>query len=1714
MSQAFRNPQDGQNYNRNHQGAGPQQKQKQIKIDPNDLELMSISKWNKLRQDVKIRPAYSLRITNPNRESDCYRLTPKGLDGLNYSPKSRETKRLAIKFNFSFYSNQLKEFFGRSYLTGAYGLRSEQQGYNYQFEYSHPFSLFFHTQLEKSAATLIIFEAYILEIGNHDIILSTFSCGVGEININNLLKEPQSVALKNNTMRGYVSKASTEEQRIANTSIRFNFILDYFPLLQKIKHLFPESVLVSTNDPIPGLAEQWLDTKFQENQTLKIDQVFEIMMDLLPTYKLYLVNVQILIRDNVEKELVRQVQQFLEVSKSINNKVIFKEKKLICGFHNGWDFVNRGGGSNRVTLKQQIKEVIKNKDGQDSNVISLEYSGMHEIDNVFDSDQSCIVLQLEYDIEYVAQARQIATRVISWLPISVSGKLQSQSELIVQEVMLHGPGKSVDGQKMISLPFREEFEIQVSAGFRVVPPGTNENNLYEEIQKARVVQQDYRSQQMQSQQDQSRQPGQPVHQAKPLPFPQQQLNRMPTGADLQLQMLDQQLMNERRRLEQINDQILQRRQLQNAGGAPFNIQDYQQITWEPRNEQERYLKQLQQQEMMMKQQIEQFQRERDQIQMGLTQEYKMMREELVKTRQSASAPGFYKKATKIQPVRQSPQKQQGGYNYENDLDEDEIIEGRQLDFNPIRSQVTYQGEKDQPLIIHLNQPMYGKRELSQKDKLELINQGVTGLLDDIPPMNTKEQYADEKTILEEDMKDQLKAQTVIFRIFSIKPDIYQGLPKRMFLTFNFFDFPKYKTESFSYESKDDQNAILKMIENKSPLLVYREAFFKGEEEKFMSFKFDIDPSKSKYNDLFKDFIKYLIKKQLHVDIWDADTQMLYGSFKIPLHKIRRQGQNKKTTQLDLDIVNPNFVGYRGSIQIQIDNIGKEEAFPNKRKDQEYENKINSVNQWQNKQTDKIKVISDSQITIPINYIKNQRTNNASKVSKLDDQNNADAGVRSDEQVRKVERVKRFKNNTLNQAAMLFNEDDQTMLNKISLGYDISKIKELSQHRITQIDEIKSKKKPDFVKSVISKFLNEEKVLSVSYGRQEIVPYLLQNPTATIQTFSIIIEDADEDILNHSEFEPVTDSTEWKYWISALNLTELPSYDIIQGNTLVLEPNQKVHVLFKFMTYRNIDPQLKDKQDAERISQQRDAEYRQKHINPRSINVFFSLKQQTIVGGFRIKVEPHQQIIDHIFRYYERATKTVNITLPPLYLKDQAPMLKPTLHVTDNKVAVEWVNEQEIAIYTKMPNISKIMRFNILVYNSDLRSNLLSNIQVELHGLEGVDVHVNMGQTTQFKLNLPGDIPRVVQLYSSMTNILWFSSPYDTTFTLPPGKITQIETAVKSLSTGSQRIQVNAVDVHSNELIHSWIVRIETDIPKPNKVFELTATALKESIQVFEYRNKSQKTKTFQFLSSDPSILEVLDPSKQILGNSGEEIAVRVVPREYKAPEAQVIIFASDYDETVFDTMKFRIRYIFNDEAQSLQAFNRLKQQKDMILQQQAQQSMNLEDQQHQIGYQSGNNFYNNNDPYYQSSSNWQNDDGYGNQGNYQPNDSRYGQNSFYNDGRRQNNYEDNRRYQGNYQDYGQNNNQYNYQQNYDENPKRRGNSNQNYDNQYQDYGRNQPSLQRGGASNYDDYNARQGNNNNNYDQYNQGQQNRQNKKVKFDQQQNYNNYGRNNYNQY
>ncbi len=75
---------------------------------------------------------------------------------------------------------------------------------------------------------------------------------------------------------------------------------------------------------------------------------------------------------------------------------------------------------------------------------------------------------------------------------------------------------------------------------------------------------------------------------------------------------------------------------------------------------------------------------------------------------------------------------------------------------------------------------------------------------------------------------------------------------------------------------------------------------------------------------------------------------------------------------------------------------------------------------------------------------------------------------------------------------------------------------------------------DVAKSVLTEFMTDEKVITTSMGRVEIIPYEVVNESKTTELYTIKIEDPDERMLSRPELEIISVPNEWQYWVETLN----------------------------------------------------------------------------------------------------------------------------------------------------------------------------------------------------------------------------------------------------------------------------------------------------------------------------------------------------------------------------------------------------------------------------------------------------------------------------------------------------------------------------------------------------------------------------------------------------
>jgi nephrocystin-4 len=148
------------------------------------------------------------------------------------------------------------------------------------------------------------------------------------------------------------------------------------------------------------------------------------------------------------------------------------------------------------------------------------------------------------------------------------------------------------------------------------------------------------------------------------------------------------------------------------------------------------------------------------------------------------------------------------------------------------------------------------------------------------------------------------------------------IPEKVYFTMTFFDYPLFATDTVTYSEAGDARAVQTAVQEERTFVLVREKYLaKLTDQKEPVYIFDVDPSKSRYKNLHRDFIYYLNRKSLHIDVWDAENLMLYGTVKIPLRALRRAGRKEQSKVYKADILEPHFSRVKGYLQISLANFG-------------------------------------------------------------------------------------------------------------------------------------------------------------------------------------------------------------------------------------------------------------------------------------------------------------------------------------------------------------------------------------------------------------------------------------------------------------------------------------------------------------------------------------------------------------------------------------------------------------------------------------------------------------------------------------------------------------------------------------------------------------------------------------------------------------------------
>jgi hypothetical protein len=195
------------------------------------------------------------------------------------------------------------------------------------------------------------------------------------------------------------------------------------------------------------------------------------------------------------------------------------------------------------------------------------------------------------------------------------------------------------------------------------------------------------------------------------------------------------------------------------------------------------------------------------------------------------------------------------------------------------------------------------RELTRQDKVSLLRVGVgRNLLDP----ETEARLIASEPRLDLELHDPYKASTITFKFVAIKTpfQLLNGLPypSKIFFTLKFYTFTAVHSETCTLRLASDgsqdshDNGKIKLG---TQYLLSKQADASSLGAGSLSRIFDIDPSLDLRDDdecesdEHMQLARYLKERVLTIDIWNGDSLMHFGTCKVPLNALMRQGEASK-----------------------------------------------------------------------------------------------------------------------------------------------------------------------------------------------------------------------------------------------------------------------------------------------------------------------------------------------------------------------------------------------------------------------------------------------------------------------------------------------------------------------------------------------------------------------------------------------------------------------------------------------------------------------------------------------------------------------------------------------------------------------------------------------------------------------------------------------------
>uniref|UniRef100_A0A8C8SJT5 Nephrocystin 4 n=1 Tax=Pelusios castaneus TaxID=367368 RepID=A0A8C8SJT5_9SAUR len=473
-----------------------------------------------------------------------------------------------------------------------------------------------------------------------------------------------------------------------------------------------------------------------------------------------------------------------------------------------------------------------------------------------------------------------------------------------------------------------------------------------------------------------------------------------------------------------------------------------------------------------------------------------------------------------------------------------------------------------------------------------------------------------------------------------------------------------------------------------------------------------------------------------------------------------------------------------------------------------------------------------------------------------------------------------------------------------------------------IDAYRERIKAESISSMLSQAITTNYTLYATLGTAEFFEFALKNPYNIQHTVTIEID--------HPELSVIVDSREWRHFKELTQTVTTPVEEDMfhrQGHLMpqvYLRPKETVYIPFKYQTF-SIDPTVMMQQGPPKLRFNKDTEaappWKSSAMLTKRIKVSFKANDDKPIAILSVNVEPQPHVVDQTFRFYhpELTFLKKSIRLPPWHTLPGAPAGmpggEPEIYVrcSDPNIICETKKmgpgePQDVFLKVAGGPSPQIKKFFVAIYTDSWLAAPIQIWQFYLHSLQRVDVSCITGQLSHLSLVLRGtQTIRKVRAYTSHTQELKVDP--DGVFILPPNGVQDLHIGVRPQKAGSRFIYLNLVDVEYHQLVSSWLVCVSCRQPVISKAFEITLPAGrgKGCNKRITYTNPYPSRRMYFLHTNRADLLQFKEDSFEIGGGEIYTIGLRFAPSQ-STGEEEILIYINDHEDKNEETFCVKVIY--------------------------------------------------------------------------------------------------------------------------------------------------------------------------------------------------------------